>query len=334
VKRARRAQQHCAIRTRWRTVGHRLGPGSIIYPAAAVAECAILICVERGRLESEALLLLESLRRWGGALAGAPVYAFAPRADSRPAPDTVEALEALEASYVDEPLVHRFAELPTYNKVAVSAWAERELEHETLVFADTDSVFLGEPSELIGGDWVAAMRPVDRRIAGSKGKGKGEPLWRKMYDELGVHNEPYVRTGVGGMRIRAYWNSGLIAARRSAGLFAAWEDALARLHDADIVPGRWPHFMDQLSWAGVTADVHDRVKVLPPTYNYALRQRLALMDGADSLDLPDLVHLHYRLWFHLPESLPKVVPPFDPASDRYRWLDERLPLEPTVEELD
>ena len=293
-----------------------------------------MICVEHGRLESEAVLLVESLRQWGGALADAPVYAFAPRPALHPEPATAERLRSLGATLVDEALVNRFAEMPTFNKVSVSAWAERELDHEFLVFTDSDTVFLGEPAALAEGDWVAAVRPVDRRIAGSKGKGRNEPFWRKMYAELGVHNEPYVRTGVGGMRIRAYWNSGLIAARRSAGLFAAWEDALARLHDADIVPGRWPHFMDQLSWAGVTADVHDRVKVLPPTYNYALRQRLALMDGADSLDLPDLVHLHYRLWFHLPESLPKVVPPFDPASDRYRWLDERLPLEPTVEEPD
>jgi hypothetical protein len=298
-----------------------------------VAELAFLICVESGRLESEALLLVESLRRWGGAWAEAPVYAFAPRPGSEPERRTVDALAAMGTTYVDEPLVARFAEMPTFNKVAVSAWAERELDHETLVFTDTDSVFLGEPAELAAGDWVAAMRPVDRRIAGSKGKGKGEPFWRKMYAELGVSNEPYVRTVVGGMRIRAYWNSGLIAAKRSAGLFAAWEGALARLHDAGIVQKRWPHFMDQLSWAGVTADVNDRVKVLPDGYNYPLRQRLALAGGADELDLPELVHLHYRLWLHLPGALSKVVPPFDPTGDRYRWLDERLPLEPTVTEL-
>lgn len=290
--------------------------------------------MERGRLESEAVLLVESLRRWGGACADAPVYAFAPRPGLEPERGTVEALEAIGTTYVAVPLVDRFAEMPTFNKVAVSAWAERELDHETLVFADTDSLFLGEPAGLVGGDWVAAMRPVDRRIAGSKGKGKGEPFWRKMYAELGVRSEPYVRTVVGGMRIRAYWNSGLIAVKRSAGLFAAWEQALARLHDAGVVRERWPHFMDQLSWAGVTADVHDRVEVLPATYNYPLRQRLALAGGADELDLPDLVHLHYRLWFHLPDSLPKVVPPFDPASDRYRWLEERLPLLPIVDELD
>jgi hypothetical protein len=298
-----------------------------------VSDVAFLICVEHGRLETEALLLLDSLRRFGGGLAEAPVYAFAPRPGFLPTPETVAGLRERGATYVDEPLIpERFEEIPTFNKVSVSAWAERELGHEILVFTDTDSVFVGEPSALAEGDWVAAMRPVDRRIAGSRGKGKNEPFWRKMYAELGVRERPFVETGVGGVTIRAYWNTGLVAARRDAGLFAAWELALGRLFDAGIVQKRWPQFMDQLSWAGVTADVHDSVRILPPPYNYPLRHRQGLPPDARELDLADLIHLHYRLWFHMPEALEKANPPFDPGSDQFAWLTERLPIEPIVEE--
>ena len=109
---------------------------------------------------------------------------------------------------------------------------------------------------------MAAVRPVDRRIAGSRGKGKNEPFWRKMYDELGVQERPFVETTVGQMRIRAYWNSGLIAANGAPGCSAPGRRRSVRLFDAGIVQKRWPQFMDQLSWAGVTADVHDRVRVL------------------------------------------------------------------------
>jgi hypothetical protein len=292
---------------------------------------AFLICVEHGRLESEAILLVESLRTWGGAYAEAPVYAFAPRPDFRPTPETIERLTGLGCQVVDEPLVDRYADNPTFNKVPVCAWAERELDHETLVFTDSDCVFVGEPRDLAEGDWVAAMRPVDRRIAGSRGKGKGEPYWRKMYEALGVKNRPFVRTTVGHMKIRAYWNSGLIAARRSAGLFAAWEAALDKLHDVGLVDDRWPQFMDQISWAMVTADVHDDVRILSDAYNYPLRHRPSLPTAALELDLAEIVHVHYRLWFHMPDALAKVEPPFDPGSDQYRWLAERLPLDPEIE---
>jgi hypothetical protein len=302
--------------------------------AASPQPVAFLICVEHGRLESEAVLLMESLREWGGALADAPVYAFAPRPGLQPEPATTERLRSLGATVVDEPLVDRFAEIPTFNKVSVSAWAERNLGHEFLVFTDTDTVFLGEPAELAGGDWVAAVRPVDRRIAGSKGKGRNEPFWRKMYAELGVTEEPFTETTVGQMRIRAYWNTGLIAVRRSAGLFTAWEEALGRLFDAEIVQKRWPQFMDQLSWAGVTANLHERVRMLSDAYNYPLRHRQALVPAARDLDLAEIVHLHYRLWFHMPDSLGQADPPFDPTSDRYRWLAGRLPIEPIVDPTD
>jgi hypothetical protein len=238
----------------------------------------------------------------------------------------------MATTMVTEPLVDRFAETPTYNKVMVSAWAERELDHDTLVFTDTDSIFLGEPTELMGTDWDAAMRPVDRRIAGSRGKGKNEPYWRKMYDLLGVKGRPFVETGVGQQPIRAYWNSGLIGVRRSAGLFAAWEDALVRLHDADLVPEKWPHFMDQLSWAAVTADHHDRVHILPASYNYPLRHRGAVEPEATTFDLDDIVHVHYRLWFHMTESLSKLQTPFDKENDRFKLIHERLPLLPIVED--
>jgi hypothetical protein len=299
-----------------------------------LSDVAFLICVEHGRLESEAVLLAESVRAWAGGASEAPIYAVAPRAHKRPERGTVERLEALGVTYVDEPLEGLHEDLPTFNKVFVSAWAERALEHETLVFVDTDSVFLGEPAELLDGDWLAAVRPVDRRIAGSRGKGKNEPFWQRMYQTLGVREEPFVETAVGGTRIRAYWNSGLVAVRRGAGLFTAWKEGLERLYEADVVYRRMPQFMDQLSLAAVTADVHDRVRILPPPYNYPLRQRGGLPDESRDLDLSGIVHLHYRLFFHLPDPLGAVAPPFDAETDRYGWLAERLPIEPIVAEAD
>jgi hypothetical protein len=64
---------------------------------------AFLFCVEHGRLESEAIMLVESLRTWGGSCAQAPVYAFAPRPGFQPEPATLERLEALDVRLIDEP---------------------------------------------------------------------------------------------------------------------------------------------------------------------------------------------------------------------------------------
>ena len=69
---------------------------------------------------------------------------------------------------------------------------------------------------------------------------------------------------------------------------------------------------------------------MPTTTRSATGRRSS--PAAVGLDLADIVHLHYRLWFHMRDSLAKVNPPFDPSSERFRWLAERLPIPPEVDD--
>jgi hypothetical protein len=297
-----------------------------------VASIGFLIRVARGKLEAQSLLLAESVRAWGGTLAGAPVYAFTSPEDS-PSGETIERLAAHDVSHIELRLDSPYRDPPVLNKVFVSAWAERELEHEVLAFVDSDTVFLDDPRELTLDGWLAATKPVgNSRTAGSTGPGHpNEPYWQRVYELLGVRSWPFVTTTVDRARIRAYWNTGLIAARRDAGLFQAWEEALVRLFEAGCVFKK-PVLMEQVAWAGVIADIHDRVRILPEEYNYPLPKRTLLRPGVRDLELDDLVHVHYHRWGHLPGFLGEVRPPLDSRTDRYRWLEERFPLTPTIDE--
>jgi len=296
-----------------------------------LSEIAFLIRVARGKLESQSVLLAESVREWGGAHAGAAVYAFTTPEDA-PSARTIERLGELGVAHVEVRLDMPYRDPPVLNKVYVSAWAERELDHDVLAFVDSDTVFLDEPRALVDGEWLAAAKPVgNSRTAGSTGPGDpNEPYWQRMYDELGVRSWPFVTTIVDRARVRAYWNTGLVAARREAGLFAAWEEALVRLFESGCVFKK-PVLMEQVAWSGVIADIHDRVRILPEEYNYPLPKRRLLPPGVRDLDLEDLVHVHYHRWGHLPGFLDELRPPLDPGSDRYRWLQRKLPLTPTIE---
>jgi hypothetical protein len=297
-----------------------------------LSEIAFLIRVARGKLESQSLLFVESVRAWGGALRDAPIYAFTSPEDA-PAGATIERLEGMGATHVELRLDSPYRDPPVMNKVFVSAWAERELEHDVLAFVDSDTAFLGEPRELTGDGWLAAAKPVgNSRAAGSTGPGDpNEPYWQRVYDELGVRSSPFVTTTVDRVRIRAYWNTGLVAARRSAGLFGEWERALVRLFESGCVFKK-PVLMEQVAWAGVIADIHDRVWILPDEYNYPLPKRRFLPPGVRDRELEDLIHVHYHRWGHLRGFLGEVRPPLDPESKRYRWLEERFPLAPTIDE--
>jgi hypothetical protein len=299
-------------------------------------ELAFLIRVARGKLESQSVLFADSVRTWAGALAGAPIYAFTTPEDAPPE-STIERLRALDVHHLELRLDTPYRDPPVLNKVFVSAWAERELDHDVLAFVDSDTVFLGEPGALTlnppGEGALAASKPVgNSRTAGSTGPGDpNEPYWQQVYDILGVRGWPFVTTIVDRARIRAYWNTGLVAARRTAGLFQAWERALVRLFESGCVFKK-PVLMEQVAWAGVIADVHDRVRILPDEYNYPLPKRTLLPPGIRDLELDDLVHVHYHRWGHLPGFLGEVRPPLDSGSERFRWLAERFPLAPTIDE--
>ncbi|MGH2962049.1 MAG: hypothetical protein ACRDL3_07655 [Solirubrobacterales bacterium] len=296
-----------------------------------MSEIAFLIRVARGKLESQSVLFAESVRDWGGALAGAAVYAFTAPEDS-PSAQTLERLRSLDVAPVEMRMETPYRDPPVLNKVYVSAWAERELDHDVLVFVDSDTVFLDEPRALVEDGWLAAAKPVgNSRTAGSTGPGDpNEPFWQRVYDALGVRSWPFVTTTVDRARVRAYWNTGLVAARREAGLFGAWEEALVRLFEAGCVFKK-PVLMEQVAWSGVIADIHDRVRILPEEYNYPLPKRRLLPAGVRDLDLDDLVHVHYHRWGHLPGFLDELRPPLDPGSERYRWLAGKLPLTPTID---
>jgi hypothetical protein len=300
-------------------------------PAVTIA---FLTCVERGRLESETLLLVESLRRWGGGLSDAPVYSFAPRPGQHPAAGTVARLGELGVQHVDEPLNERHPELPNCNKVYACEWAERELDHDVLVFVDSDTVFLAEPTDLAApGDWLVATRPVSNRNVGSGGEGdKNERSWQEVYEALGVTARPWVETALGGHRIRAYYNTGLIATRREAAVYGRWRDALDRLLDGGFRLRKMRGQTDQVVFAAAVADLADRVTILPDSYNYPIAKRYKMSPAVAALGLDDLTHIHLHRWAHKPGLLEALDPPLDAASERYRWLESRLPIEPIIED--
>ena len=296
---------------------------------------AFLACAERGRLEPQTLLLVRSIRRWGGRFRDAPVWTFQPRAGTEVSGATAAALRDLSVTHVTERLNERFPDYGIANKVFACAWAEEHVPADVLVFLDSDSVLLGEPAALdLPPGTDAAVRPVDRKHQGSTGPSDPhDAFWRAAYTATGVRGEPSVRTTVDDEEIRAYFNAGLVAARRDAGVMTRWREHFLRLMDASLVP---PHgritFLDQVALATALADTMPRVRIPDATHNYPLPLRPILPRALRETPLDAMVHVHYHKWFQRPGFLREISPPLDPRAERFRWLEERLPLEPTIDD--
>jgi hypothetical protein len=180
-------------------------------------EIAYLICVEANRLEPQARLLCESIRTFTGQYRQAPIIAVSPRPHLALGPKARAHLDALDVTYVVEPLNDTASPYGPINRIVAGAWAETVSPQPYLVLLDTDTVFLGEP-RFVRAD--AGVRPVD--VKGSASSGVDDPLdayWTRMCTLGGIDPSqlPMIATAVDNIPIRASYNSGFTVLRRDRG---------------------------------------------------------------------------------------------------------------------
>jgi hypothetical protein len=298
----------------------------------AAASVSFLVCVEAGKLEEQALLLVRSIRRFWGSLADAPIFAVSPRAAHQPSAATQIALAELDVRHIGGDMNTEFADYGMANKFAAGRWAEAHAETDVIVFVDSDTFFAQEPTAFrLPAGIDLALRPADKKDKGSTGPGdEREPYWEQLYQITGVTARPWVDSGVDRQRIHAYFNGGLVVARRSAGIFSAWWEDFLALERAGHEPPEGIGFMDMLSLAATSARRWDRTQVLDWHYNYPLPMRPLLPEPARSAPLESLIHIHYHRWFARPGFLDLFEPPIPAATPVRRWLDPQLPLHPEI----
>ncbi len=296
---------------------------------------AFIACVERGYLEEQAMLLCRSIRRYAGRFRASRIYTFQPRRGREVSPRTLALFDELGVIHSTERLNVDFEDYAYGNKIFACARAEEKLTEDVLVFLDSDTIITGEPADLDLPDGIdGAALPVCRRKLGSAGPtDPNEEYWSKLYRICGVKNDAFVKTVIDGELIRPYFNSGLVAVRRDAGLFTQWRDDFLRLMRAGHVSeATGITGMDEFSLAATFGRAFDRVRILDLRYNYPLTpyERAALGSPWREAQLEDLIHVHYRYWFNRTDYLKLIRPSLNQDSDIIEWLGGYLPFEPAM----
>ena len=296
---------------------------------------AFIACLEQGRLEDQTKLLCRSIRRFAGGFRDAPIHTFQPRPGPDLSPHTLEVLNTLGVIHHTEPVNLAYANYGYGNKIFVCAHAEALVAAEVLVFLDSDTLFTNEPTDLdLPPQYDAALRPAYSRALNSTGPGHPiDPYWMRLYQLCGLEKEPYVENELGGW-VRAYFSAGLIAVRRSAGLFGQWKADFLRLVEAGHMPeASGLTRMDEIALVATMVRAFDRVRLLDGRYNYLIFRRADLLPPWREAALEHLVHIHYRSCFQTPNFLQTLHPQLDPASAVVWWLEPHLPLASPVDML-
>src|ERR1700752_496552 len=105
-------------------------------------ELEFVLVVEGGPLEAQALLLVESLRRFGGRHRRSTVTVASPRPSRRPSSTTIATLRRLGAEYVELDLAGACPAYPPSWRVHALATLESRRGPDVIVQLDSDTVFL------------------------------------------------------------------------------------------------------------------------------------------------------------------------------------------------
>jgi putative intracellular protease/amidase len=251
-------------------------------PASRASSLAVAFLARSGQ-ETEARILVESLRSFGGSLKDVPVSVLSPE-DSplRDGPEK-DALERLGAEFVPFRGDPKTMAFPLSDKAAAAAEAERRTEGraDALAWLDVDTVFLAEPGDFLLSPGIAlAGRPVHHRLIGSPYDEPPSPLWRRLYEAEDVPDSnlyPMVSV-VDRQRIRPYYNAGCLVVRPERRVLRTWYADLARLvrdpaviEESSKVP-RGSLFLHQavLSAVILSRIPKEQIAELPFRYNYPL----------------------------------------------------------------
>jgi hypothetical protein len=223
-----------------------------------------------------ARLLVDSLRAFGGALSRCPVWLFEGDPAAAPCADLAGKGTLILPLHVPDAVCRTFYA----DKVAACARAEAMAgpHVRSLVWLSADCL-IAQPPTLFDLDsaFDAAVRPVHVRNVGLDATAPLDDFWTGVYAAVGVQDvQETVTSFIGGQRIRAYYNSHILAVRPALGLLRRWLDTFGSLVCDQAFQARACQdtlhrvFLHQaaLSALLVTALDPERIRELPPDYSY------------------------------------------------------------------
>lgn len=297
---------------------------------------ALIMCTEGGgQLEQESLLMVESFRRFTGSFQEAPIYSFQVREKGDVSRETIDRLAGFGVQHQKVVLNTQYPDYPLANKPLLCAYAEQTIEADILVFLDSDLVFFSEPKEFfLPTGYDVGIRPEHHKMIGSEGPSDiNEEYWMHLYHLAGV-KEPdrFVTTTVDQKNIRAFWNSGVVAVRRTSGIFTAWQRTLTKLLEEGATIDQKNFYFEQSALSATICALEKQVWSFPPGYNYPIHSHNQMPASERLSSFEQIVCIHDHLFRSRKEKYRertwvktlKRLKVFDKSTAQYKWLYDYL----------
>lgn len=236
-------------------------------------KATIVCCIEGGGLEDQCKLLISSLRHFGGVLATAPILAINGRRGPELSQDTVAFLLKHHVTLVKlQKSTIGFEWFNYSNKVKAIEYAQQAALTGQVIWLDSDIIITGDLNTLLlseDEDVAVRIEPVMPSITPEDGSELN--YWQSLAKIVGCNfsDIPWVESE-GRIKL-AYFNSGVIAWRRTSGFARSYVKAFVSLMNSRLAQSNGSFFAadqviiapviakENLRWRSLSRDDHRMV---------------------------------------------------------------------------
>nr|KXH70615.1 MAG: hypothetical protein AM324_09765 [Candidatus Thorarchaeota archaeon SMTZ1-83] len=279
------------------------------------------------------MLLLESIRAFGGTLSHVDVWCFMPESKRELSVKTQKRIAELEADLVPFEIDPEIAAFPFTRHAQAAALAEsRSIGRADFVaWLAPNTLVLQEPRKfLLKGGISLGYRPVHHKLLGLKYEEPLDTFWSAIYEFCDVPNERIfvMKTQVEDIDIRPYFNAGCLVARPEKSLFKSWRDTFLKLYQEPVFKKlyqedeRYTIFMHQGILSGVILSrmSRDEMDELPANYNYPLNLYFEDVTNNRPEYIEECVTIRHEGFYQDQEWISKM-----PArTELKQWIANRL----------
>ena len=249
----------------------------------------------------KAQLLIESIRSFGGTLRNSRIHVYETNSKIGSSENFTEN-EALQVKQVDIPSNLQGEEFSEKVYVCFHAevWAAQKFR--SLVWVSPDYLVLNPPELFdLEGNFDIAVRPVHVKNVGLEADADLDDYWRRIYDVVEVGDlKSTVNTFIGDERIRAYYNSHAFAVDPAKGLLRRCYEYFETLVSDEEFQKMISHdqkiCLHQAILSALIANYpsQERIRVLPPSYNYPYQLHGRVPSARKPKSLNELVSIAYE----------------------------------------
>lgn len=290
----------------------------------AYKSTAFICCIQPGFLEEQVIRLAQSIRLFSGSYSQCKIYAVSPLGEEL-SKSTLQRLEALDVTIITKNLNKQLPSFPYANKAYAVEYVQSHHQHESLIFLDSDTMFLNSPHALYLDDSVDYLaRPVDlRNICCSPLDDLHREYWEGCCQLAGIQIDdlPVIMSSVDNKVIHANWNGGLLMFRGDQEVGSRWRFLIERMWGNQLM-AKPQNFWGsgQVSFTIAVTSLNMRGKSLGSAYNIPLH-----LSGQEvnlkRIDHP--IHIHYH-WLLDPDNYEqgkKILGQLNIAKKAKKFID-------------